>query len=90
MRLPDLQRRAPAVDETLQPEGCRLSENLREEDLSDQNGPPERDGSHERENEPDEAVRADPREEHEQVVERLDPVVDDPALEMSVGCDELA
>ena len=89
MRLPDLQWRAPAVDETLQPEGCRLSENLRQEDPSDQHRPPEGDGSRERENEPDESVGADPRAEHEQMVERLDPVVDDPALEMSVGCDEL-
>src|SRR5207248_7265650 len=50
---------------------------------------PGRERDHERDPDPDEPERSDPREAFEQPVQPADTVLDDPALDVSIGADQV-
>jgi hypothetical protein len=83
------ERRAAATDPFAKAVGKQLTDEVGSEHEDEQPGLPPEDGEHGRRDEEDCAVRPDPGEADEEPVDPADAVVDDPALEMLVGRDQV-
>ena len=80
--------RAFAPDHTLDRILQDTRDEVHEQDAPEQHRLPPQDRCDQRENDPDGAELPDPGEEDEQVVEGLDSVLDDPALETAIEPDQ--
>ena len=88
MRLGEAQRWAIAADRVAEQGRGHTGEHVRHHHVDEDRGPPPVERRDDCDQDPDRALRADAREPDEDVVEDADPVMDDPALESSIGTDQ--